>query len=200
MARVIYFDLETRLWAADLDPENEQHGWDLLRAGKGGASAIALYDTKTDWVHCYDDHSIVACAKHLEAADMVVGFRSEAFDIPVIEGLIGRKLALRGRYDIYEELTQQNAVRGIVGGRGDFTLDSVSKRNLGRGKVNHGSNAKMLTQRGRFGELFSYCLSDVELTRALFTRICRDGGITNLGGGFLPLPVPEYIAREIARE
>jgi hypothetical protein len=198
VARIIFFDLETRLWASDLDPENEQHGWDLLREGKGGASAIALYDTKTEWVHCYDDLSILTCAKHLESADLVVGFRSEAFDIPVIEGLIGRKLALKGRYDIYEEMAQQNAVRGIVGGRGDFTLDSVSKRNLGRGKVNHGSNAKMLAQRGRFGELFSYCLSDVELTRALFTRICRDGGLINLGGGFLTLPVPDYVTRALA--
>lgn len=195
--RIIFWDVETRVWASDLDPENEQHGWDLLRQGKGGASAICLYDTKTDWCYCYDDHSVTACAKHLESADLLVGFRSEAFDIPVIEGLIDRKLRLRGRFDIYESIAQANAERGVVGGRGDFTLDAVAKRNLGRGKINHGSNAKALAQRGRYGELFSYCLSDVELTRALFLRICRDGGLINLGGGFLPLPVPEYVARAL---
>lgn len=200
MARIIFFDLETRLWAEDLDPEDPQHGWDLLREGKGGASAIALYDTKMQFCYTYDDHCALDCAKHLEAADMVVGFRSEAFDIPVIEGLIGRKLRLKARYDIYEEMAQRNAERGIVGGKGDFTLDTVCKRNLGRGKIDHGKNARELARQGKFGRLFCYCLDDVHLTKDLFARICRDGGMINLGGGFLPLPVPDYVARDFARE
>jgi hypothetical protein len=193
VARIIFFDLETRLWASDLDPENEQHGWDLLRQGKGGASAICLYDTKTDWVHCYDDHSILACAKHLEAADLVVGFRSEAFDFPVVEGLIDRKLRLKARYDVYVEMTEALARKGVVGRRGDFTLDAVCKRNLARGKTDHGSNAKSLAQRGRFGELFSYCLSDVELTRALWRKIVTDGGLIELGGRFVSMEVPSWL-------
>ena len=201
MARIIYFDLETRLWASDLDKEDEQHGWELLRQGKGGASAIALFDTKTNWAHTYDDHSIHACARHLEQADCLVSFRGEAFDVPVIEGLLGRKLRIRQHFDIYTEMARANAERGIVGGKGDFTLDSVSKRNLGRGKIDHGENAKALTATGQFGKLFNYCLSDVELTRELFKRICRDRGMINLGGGWLSLTVPDYIARAVsARE
>ncbi len=201
MQRLIFFDIESRLWASDLDPEDEQHGWELLRQGKGGASAIALFDTKTNWCHCYDDMSRRACAEHLERADMLVTFRGEAFDIPVIEGLIGRKLRIRQHFDIYCEVARANAERGIVGAKGDFTLDAIAKRNLGRGKIDSGENAKHLTATGQFGKLFNYCLSDVELTRELFRRICRDGGLINLGGGFLPLSVPEHIARDfIARE
>lgn len=199
--RIIYFDIETRLWASDLDKEDEQHGWELLRQGKGGASAIALFDTKTDWCHTYDDMSARACGLHLEQADMLVSFRGEAFDVPVMEGLLGRKLAIRQHFDIYTEMARANAERGVVGGKGDFTLGAVAKRNLGRGKIDSGENAKHLTATGQFGKLFNYCLSDVELTRALFRRICRDGGIINLGGGFLPLTVPEHIARAVsARE
>lgn len=199
MTRIVFFDLETRKWASDLDPENEQHGWELLRQGRGGASAICIYDTRDNWLYMYDDHSAQAAAKHLEAADLVVGFRSEAFDIPVIEGLIDRKLRLKGRFDIYEEMAQTNAARGIVGGKGDFTLDAVCKRNLGRGKIDHGANARTLTMQGKFGALFNYCGSDVQLTKDLFARICRDGGLINLGGGFVSLPVPEHV-RAFARE
>jgi hypothetical protein len=201
MTRIVFFDLETRKWASDLCPDDNDAGWDALRDGKGGASAICIYDSSTRWCHCYDDHSAEAAAKHIESADLVVGFRSEKFDVPVVEGLIGRKLRLRQHYDIYTEVARANAERGVIGGKGDFTLEKISRRNLGRGKIDHGSNAKLLCQRGQFGALFNYCLDDVRLTHDLFLRICRDGGLINLGGGFLPLPVPEYIAKAmLARE
>jgi hypothetical protein len=193
MTRIIFLDLETRLWASDLDPNDEQHGWTLLREGKGGASAIALFDTKTDWVHTYDDKSINACARHLEQADVLVSFRGEAFDVPVIEGLIDRKLALRHHYDIYAEMVRALAVKGVVGQKGDFTLDAVAKRNLGRGKIDHGANAKTLTAQGRFGQLFNYCASDVELTRALFRKIQADGGLKELSGRFVLMEVPPWL-------
>lgn len=198
--RIMFFDLETRKWASDLDPEDEQHGWELLRQGKGGCSALAIYDTKTRWCHTYDDHSALTAARHLEQADLLVTFRGEAFDVPVIEGLIGRRLVIRSHFDIYTELARTNASRGIVGQKGDFTLDAVSKRNLGRGKIDHGENARELTRRQHFGKLFNYCLDDVHLTYDLFERICRNGGLINLGGGFVSLPVPDHVARVIARE
>lgn len=200
MTRIICFDVETRKWSSDLDPENKENGWALLREGKGGASAICLYDSQEKWCYTYDDHSVNAAAKHLETADLIVGFRSEAFDVPVVEGLVGRKLRIKQHYDIYVEIARANAERGVVGGKGDFTLSAVSKRNIGRGKIDHGSNAKMLASTGRFGQLFNYCLDDVHLTYNLFARICRDGGLINLGGGFLPLKVPEYIAKIFAQE
>jgi len=200
MARIIFFDVETRKWARDLH-EDEQLGWDKLRRGEGGASAICLYDTRDKWAYAYDDHTAKQAAQHLEAADLIVGFTSRDFDIPVVEGLIGRKLRLKSTYDIYTEIARANAERGLVGRKGDFTLDAISKRNLGRGKIDHGSNAKALALSGNWGKLFNYCLDDVHLTRDLFARICRDGGLNNLNGSFLNLPpLPEWIVAEMARE
>lgn len=200
MSRIVFFDLETRKLAADLDPVNEENGWELLRQGKGGASAICVWDSKMQWPYIYDDHLIESLARHLEEADCVVGFRSEKFDVPVVEGLLGRKLRLKHHYDIYAEIVRTNAERGIIGSKGDFTLEAVSRRNLGRGKVDKGSNAKTLLLTGKLGALFNYCLDDVHLTRDLFVNICRDGGLINLGGKFLPLSVPDHIAREFAKE
>lgn len=200
MARIIFFDVETRKWAKDLH-EDETIGWDRLRRGEGGASAICLYDTRDKWAYTYDDHTAKQAAQHLEAADLVVGFTSRDFDIPVIEGIIGRKLRLRASYDIYTEIAKANANVGIVGRKGDFTLDAICKRNLGRGKIDHGSNAKNLMTRGEWGKLFNYCLDDVHLTRDLFARICRDGGLKNLNGGYITLPpIPEWYAASMAQE
>lgn len=200
MTRVIFFDLETRKHAKDLNPSDEDAGWDALRRGEGGISALVLYDTKDGWLYTYDDHSIEAAARHLEAADVVVGYCSAKFDVPVIEGILGRNLHLRSHYDIYVEIARANAQRGVVGMKGDFTLDAVCRRNLGRGKVEHGSNAKDLASRGHWGRLFYYCGDDVHLTRDLFALICKQGGCANINRGFLPLLVPDWISRAMGKE
>ncbi len=200
MARIVFFDLETRKHASDLDPENNEAGWDALRRGEGGISALVIYDTRDHWLYPYDDHSIQAAAKHLESADVVVGFRSEKFDVPVVEGILGRNLRLRYHYDIYTEIARANAHKGIVGLKGDFTLDAVCKRNLGRGKVEHGSNAKELAARGHWGRLFYYCGDDVHLTRDLFARMCDKGGCMNNNRSFLPLVIPDWISRSMMKE
>ena len=185
--RVILFDLETRKWATDLYPEDEEKGWEELRSGRGGASAIALYDTRDMWMYLYDDHTIEACARHLEAADIVVGYNSDRFDIPCIEGLAGRRLKIRKSIDIYRRLVQAHVMINQYGQKGDFTLDAVSKRNLGRGKIDHGGNAKELARKGQWGKLFNYCADDVHLTYDLYKKILLDGGLIGLRGQFISL-------------
>lgn len=192
--RVIVFDIEARLHASDLSKDNEV-GWDLLRRGRGGASAICLYDTHDDWLYTYDDHDVEACARHLEAADLLVGFCSETFDLPFIEGLARRALKIRRHYDIYAALAAHYASRGIKTGKGDLSLDTLSRRNLGRGKIDKGSNAKQLAIDGKFGKLFRYCGDDVHLTYDLFMKIVDDGGLIG-PHGFTRIALPVEIRRE----
>jgi len=191
--KICVFDLETRLYAIDLDPENEEHGWELLRQGKGGISALVIYDSEMNWTYLYDDNSILAAAKHLESADLVAGYFSEKFDLPVIEGVLGRKVAIKHHYDVYTEISKANAQRGIVGYKGDFTLDSVCQRTIGRGKIFHGSNIKTLIAEKRFGELFNYCSDDVHLTYDLLKSIGKNGGIQSINNSALPLPRPNWM-------
>lgn len=191
--RILFFDLETRLHASDLHPFDRDAGWAALRSGKGGISAIAIYDTKMGWPYLYDDHSIEAAVMHLESADAVVGFASKSFDVPVIEGIIGRKLAIPFHYDILEEMTSTYAAWGGKRSKGDFTLDNVCKRTLGRGKIEHGSHAKALATEGRWGQLFNYCLDDVHLTYDLFNYIRDNNGFVRPDRGFLPMTLPPWI-------
>jgi DEAD/DEAH box helicase domain-containing protein len=198
--RIVVFDLETRKHAEDLCPCGHNRdcdhsiGWDSLRRGEGGVSALAVWDSEDDWTYFYDDHTMHAAARHLEGADIVVGYSSVAFDVPVVEGLIGRRLALRHHFDIYVELARVMASRGFIGTKGDMTLDTTSKRNLGQGKINHGGNAKELALKDRWAELFNYCASDVQLTRDLFRYICEHGGLTG-PRGFVLLDLPEWLLK-----
>ena len=186
--RIVFFDIEARKRVKELRPDDEDAGWDDLRHGKGGASAIAVYDTRDKFLYLYDDHCAEACARHLEAADLVVGFTSERFDVPCLEGLIGRRMRLSAHYDILIEIQNYHAKRGQVTQKGDLTLERLARRNLGRGKIDKGSNAATLAKRGQWGKLFNYCADDVHLTRDLFAIICRDGGLHSLGGKFALLP------------
>lgn len=198
--RIVFFDLETRKWASDLAPNDEEYGWELLRQGKGGISALAVYDTHDKFVHLYDDHTVAIAAKHLESAEYVVGYCSSKFDIPVIEGILNRKLRLRNHIDIYVDLVRGFADKGKIGKKGDFTLDTICKKNIGRGKSDHGSNAKQLAATGQWGKLFNYCADDVRLTRDLFYKMCNDGGLIAFNGKFMPLSIPDRVKTGIAEE
>jgi hypothetical protein len=188
----MFFDLETRKHAKELHPDTDA-GWEALRRGEGGISALAIYDSKDDWTYLYDDHTIRTAALHLEAADVAVGFRSEGFDVPAIEGVLGRSLTLKRHEDLYVNIVREAAHRGIVGAKGDFTLDTLSKLNLGRGKVDHGEHAPELARRGQWAKLFHYCMDDVRLTRDLFRMIRLKGYVRIISGRTLNLAFPEWL-------
>lgn len=190
--RIVFFDIETRKWAKELRPDDEEAGWDDLRNGKGGISALALYDTRDHYLYLYDDTTGGGAARHLEEADLVVGWCSDKFDVPCLEGIVHRRLRLKQHIDIYTLLVQANAKKGIVGQRGDLKLDRISRQNLGRGKIEHGANAPTLARKGHWAKLFNYCADDVHLTRDLFAYVCKNGGLVNLGGKFTSLDVPDH--------
>ena len=192
--RFMFFDLETRKHAEDLCPQDVDLGWDRLRRGEGGVSCLALYDSQDRWVHFYDDFTIQAAARHLELADVLVGYSSDGFDVPCVEGLVGRKLALRNHVDLYQEIAAAGAQRGLVGSKGDCTLDRISRKNLGRGKINHGGNAKELALQGRWAQLFNYCADDVYLTKKLFEYACEHGGL-HVMTTFMTLDLPEWLRK-----
>lgn len=196
--RIVIFDLETRLHAEQLS-ENKEVGWRRLKAGDGGISALAIYDLTEQWLYLYDEHSVREVAAHLEKADVVVGYRSEGFDVPCVEGVLGRRLRLREHIDLYRLIARTNAEKGIVGTRGDFTLDAVCRRAFGRGKSGSGAHAPDLFSNREFGRLFNYCGLDVKLTRDLLQYIAAHGGVPNITGSFLKLELPPRVKENLSR-
>jgi DEAD/DEAH box helicase domain-containing protein len=181
--RVCVFDIETRKLATELDP----HGWDKLKRGEGGISALAIYDSDEQWTYLYDDSEIDAIATHLESADVVVGWNSKEFDVPIVEGLAKRRLALKHHVDLLVCAKTSIAERGLPHRRGDYTLGSVSERTLGRKKLEKGEHAPVLANEGKWARLFRYCMDDVRLTRDLYNHILSEGGIISAQGTFLPV-------------
>lgn len=197
MAKVLVFDLETRLGPKDLQPNDEEAGWEALRRGEGGISAICVYDVDQKWLYIYDDQSIEKAVRHMESADVLVGYCTESFDIPCLEGALGRKMRIKQHYDIYTEIKVANAKKGIIGRKGDFTLGSVCQRCFGRGKTDHGGNVVELLRAGKVADVFNYCSQDVKLTYDLMMYVCEHGGIQSINNSFLAVPVADWLKKSL---
>jgi DEAD/DEAH box helicase domain-containing protein len=193
--RILVFDLETRF-----GPDHPAvHGWDGLRCGEGGISALAVWDSVEQWTYVYDDHNVEAAASHIEAGDVVVGYRSLGFDVPCIEGLLDRKLRLREHVDLLETIWTAIGERDPLERQRGYKLNEVAHRCLGRAKLFVGSHAPTLAVQGRWADLFRYCMDDVRLTRDLLVYIIDNGGIIDANGGFLPLSLPACLTSDNLR-
>ena len=180
-AHVVCFDLETRELAQDVG------GWDELRKGAGGISCLVVWDSRTNHHNIYTAETLEAAAEHLESADVVLSFNGIEFDIPVLEGCIGRRLEIALHLDLLRLIWQ-----AISGRRKGNTLDETGKRTLGRGKIGTGTGAPTLAKEGRWEELFTYCAGDVFLTRDLFRFVQEHGGVIGADGKLLYLHPPVH--------
>mgnify|MGYP002065737579 CR=1 FL=1 len=178
---VVTFDLETRRLATDVG------GWSNLKRGDGGISALVVFDSLSTRYHLYAEHPLVAAAQHLESADVVLSFNGQDFDVPVIEGILQRRLEIGVHVDLL-----QLVWAAVTGRRKGNKLDDIALRTLGYGKPHDGTLAPTLADEGRWAELFDYCLLDVELTKKLFAYAQENGAIINGMGELVELQLPAW--------
>ena len=188
--RTVVFDLETRRLALDVG------GWDELKAGKGGISAIVVWDSLSGRHHLYDDTCLDLAVEHLEKADVVLSFNGKEFDVPIVEAVANRKLILPLHLDMLQ-LAWDAAAKALLR-KGGNSLDDLSKRCLGEGKPFNGAHAPYLSDTGQWARLFDYCISDVELTRKLFLYAQDTGGIVGTNGQLLPLDLPPWFKEKVS--
>jgi DEAD/DEAH box helicase domain-containing protein len=181
----ITFDLETRKLAQDVG------GWPALKSGEGGISCVSCWNSSSGRPHFFDENTLQECAALLESADVVCSFNGIDFDVPVIEGILGRKLKLGHHIDLLQLVWE---ALYPVKRRGN-SLDAIAKRTLGRGKTGDGAHAPALYDQGRFAELFDYCLDDVILTMDVLRFAQEHGGVIGLDGELLQLDIPEYFSK-----
>lgn len=182
--RTVVFDLETRKLASDVG------GWDAMRAGRGGISVLVIWDSQSGRYHLYDETTLEAAAEHLEAADVVLSFNGAGFDVPVIEGLIQRRLCLPQHYDLLKLIWDALPHR-----QKGHTLGEVGERTLNQRKTGESVLAPALFDQGRFAELHDYCISDVHLTLRLFQFVQKEGGVIGVSGNLLTLSLPDWFGQ-----
>ena len=181
---VLYFDLEIRRSLEEMGDS-----WDNVKQG-GGVSALVIWDEVAGRPYFYDDHTLLEAAQHLERADVVVGFNSAWFDLPLIVQHLDKHVSVKEHLDIFS-LVKSALARENKSWKG-HGLDALCMGTIGRGKSGHGAQAPGLAKHGRFAELFNYCLDDVLLTRELAKFAAKNGFVIDRDGDKLALDIPDW--------
>jgi hypothetical protein len=172
---IVTYDIEIAVHA-DKYPKRElgEVSWEEAKQGKAGVSAVAVWDNLTGRPHLYDAHNILECIEHLNEADLNVGWNSNEFDKPALEGFTNKKIHA-DQLDIREYVIAAIGDKYATG----YRLGQTCERTIGFSKNGSGIGAPRLAQDGRFAELFDYNINDVWLTRLLHNHIVQQGWIVS---------------------
>ncbi len=148
----LFFDIETLRSAEDVG------GWHRIRE-MGLALAVTL-DAETGEFKSWYEEDAEALVDALLAADRVVGFNSERFDLTVLEYYAGEKVRRIKSLDLLRVIKERVSRR--------FSLSHLAEETLGRAKSGDGLQSLEWVRDGRFDLVERYCRDDVALTAAIW--------------------------------
>lgn len=128
---------------------------------------VAIHDSKTGEYSSYAREELHRLWPILEASDLLVGFNSNAFDIPLLNRYYPGDLSAIRSLDLLAE------VANALGRR--IRLESLAHATLGTGKSGDGLKAQEWWREGKHDLVRTYCIEDVRLTRALFDYALTHG-------------------------
>jgi DEAD/DEAH box helicase domain-containing protein len=150
--RWLFFDLETQRSAEEVG------GWG--RIDRMGLALGITMDAATGEYRTYRAEDAERLCDDLLAADRVVGFNLDRFDITVLAGCVGQRVRTVRTLDLLA------LVRDRLGFR--LKLASLAEATLGVGKSADGLQCLAWVREGRWDLIERYCRDDVALTAALW--------------------------------
>lgn len=161
MKNIVYFDLETRLSAAQVG------GWH--ETAKMGMSVGVTYSTRDEAYHIYTQEQAADLIEELRTADLVVGYNHIGFDYGVLQAFTFWTVA-----DVTRNLDICSYLTSKIGHR--LKLDSVAKVTLGgHSKTAEGTDAlKWWAEYEATGDpqkmldIARYCCYDVKVTMEVY--------------------------------
>ncbi|MDO8741974.1 MAG: ribonuclease H-like domain-containing protein [bacterium] len=121
---------------------------------------VAIHDSETNEYSAYYKEELPRLWPILERADMLIGFNSDTFDIPLLNRYYPGELAHIRSLDLLAE------VQKVLGRR--IRLQSLAEATLKRGKSGDGLKAGEWWREGKKDKVREYCIADVQLTRELY--------------------------------
>ncbi|MBU6310510.1 ribonuclease H-like domain-containing protein [Patescibacteria group bacterium] len=123
-------------------------------------SVVGTHDSLTDVYRAYTVPELPELWPILESADLLIGFNSDHFDIPILDRYYAGDLTRIRSLDLLVE------VKKSLGRR--IKLDSIAKATLGTRKSGHGLDAVTWWAEGKVEKVKKYCLDDVRITKQIY--------------------------------
>jgi len=154
----IIFDIETRNIFEDVGKADPT----LL-----DLSVVCAYDSETGDYLAYTQEELPNLWPILEKADMLIGYNSDHFDIPILNKYYPGDLTRIKSLDILKE------IKNSLGRR--IRLDLVAEGTLGRKKMGNGLEAVVWWKNGEIDKIKKYCIEDVKITKELYEYALKNG-------------------------
>ena len=149
--RTVVFDIETANWITDTGSNDPA---DLSIA------IVCIHDSETDSYSSYLEPELPKLWEVLERTDILVGYNSDHFDIPLLNKYYPGDLTHIKSVDIMKE------VHTVLNRR--LRLDAIAEGTLGAKKSGDGAQSLQWWRAGEIDKVRQYCLKDVEITKRIF--------------------------------
>lgn len=149
--RKIVFDIETANFFTDTG-SNDPASLSLACA--------CIHDSETDSYSSYFEEDLPKLWPILEKADLLIGFNSDHFDIPILNKYYRGDLTAIKSVDLMREIKKKLGRR--------IGLSAVASATLGKKKSADGIQANVWWRKGEKQKVADYCLDDVRLTKELY--------------------------------
>lgn len=155
--RKIVFDIETSDASFTVEPKD----MDL--------SVIAIYDSLEDSYTAFTKEELPKLWPIIEQADMLIGYNSNHFDLPILDKYYPGNLMDIKSLDILEE------IKKTLGRR--LKLEKIARGTLGHGKSGDGLEAVRLWKAGEVEKVKKYCIEDVRITKEVYDYALKNKGL-----------------------
>lgn len=149
--RKVVFDIETK---------NTFHDVGKADASLLDISLVGIYEYANDSYSSYLEKDFPKLWPIIENADMLIGYNSDHFDIPLLNKYYPGNLLSIKSVDLLKEIKRATGKR--------FRLDSVAAGTLGTRKSGNGLQAIAWWKQGEIAKIRKYCLDDVRITKELY--------------------------------
>ena len=149
--RKITFDIETSNLFQDIGSNDPS---------KLALSVVCIHDSETDTYSSYYEEDLKKLWPIIEKTDILIGYNSDHFDIPLLNRYYPGDLTRIKSVDLLKE------IRASLGRR--IKLDDVAEATLGKNKTAHGLEAVVWWRNGEKEKVVKYCLEDVKITKELY--------------------------------
>ena len=149
--KIVIFDIETKNTFSEVG-SNSPEDLDI--------SVVGIYDYENNLYSTFEQEEFNELWNILEETDVLVGFNSIYFDLPLLNKYYPNDLRKKEHIDIF--LT----VREATGRK--ISLDNIAQATLDIGKSGDGLQAVRLWSEDKKQEVKDYCKKDVEITKRIF--------------------------------
>jgi DEAD/DEAH box helicase domain-containing protein len=123
-------------------------------------SVVGAYDSTTDSYATYSVEELPKLWSIIERADMLIGYNSDHFDIPLLNKYYPGDLTAIKSLDLLVEIKESLGRR--------LKLDTVAEATLGINKSGHGLQAVQWWKEGKEDLVRKYCEDDVRITKEVY--------------------------------